>query len=130
MLDLHIGTKAVDVVFHKESEAFYDMLFDIFHQVSEKNQDLEIDEPTDCESAKLEAYSLLEEAKSELEGMIKSNKDMGMDNLLRDLLDKLQFQIGTARGFYNHVKEEETPEEDMSEPMEETPTKKQLFNLK
>jgi DNA-binding ferritin-like protein len=83
MTELHIGTKTNDVLFHKTSAEFYETLFEVWHQIAEKSQDIGIDSPIDCEVAKKEAYSLLMETKNELEDMINKNEDMGMDNLLR-----------------------------------------------
>jgi hypothetical protein len=40
MLLLHIDTKATDVVFHKETEEFYESLFEVAHKIGEKYVDL------------------------------------------------------------------------------------------
>ena len=91
LLELHIGTKTNDLLFHQASEDFYTLLFDVFHQISEKRQDIKLDNPIDCEKAEQEAYDLIEEAKSELESMVSEDNSVGMDNLLRGLVDKLEF---------------------------------------
>jgi len=33
MLTIHIDTKTTDVVFHKETEKFYETLFDVAHEI-------------------------------------------------------------------------------------------------
>jgi hypothetical protein len=33
MLELHIDTKTTDIVFHKETELFYETLFNIAHNI-------------------------------------------------------------------------------------------------
>ena len=83
MTELHIGTKASDIVFHQASERWYETLFGVWHQLSEKRQDIEIDQPIDCDKAKQEAYHLLLDTLVMLEEMVKENKDIGLDNLLR-----------------------------------------------
>lgn len=108
LLLLHIGTKTNDPLFHEKSAAFYQIVFDIFHEVSEKNQDIWEDKPVDCEEARQETYDLLEEAKELLEEMIEEDNSYGKDNLLRWLVDKLEFQCWNAKGF---IEEEEKDED-------------------
>lgn len=120
MLELHIWTKTTDLLFHQASKEFYTLLFSVFHEISEKRQDNELDVSTDCKVAGTEAYDLLEEAKDEIEKMIKEDNSFGMDNLLRGLVDKLEFACGTSRGF---VQKEEIKEEELEEE-EETPKTK------
>lgn len=115
MLELHIGTKTTDIVFHKASEDFYSTLFDCFHQISEKEQDIKLVNPIDCDVASKEAYDLIEQAKEEIESMIEEKNTPWMDNLLRALVDKLEFDCGTARGFL----EEEDDETETSDTKEE-----------
>jgi hypothetical protein len=33
MLELHIDTKTSDAIFHKETETFYETLFDVAHEI-------------------------------------------------------------------------------------------------
>lgn len=123
MLELHIATKTTSVTFHETSAKFYELLFDVFHTISEKNQDLEKEVAMDCKEASEEAYKLLEEAKSEIETMIKEDNSFWMDNLLRWLFDKLEFSCGTARSFLE--KDDEKPEDKEEEEWtkEEKPKK-------
>lgn len=127
----HIGTKTTESQFHEKSEGFYELLFDVFHLVSEKRQDVGTDEPTDCSAAIESTYSALEEAKSVLEAMVKEKNSVGTDNLLRGLLDRLETACGDARAFVTEEEEEdetenpaETVEEKPAEPKYKTLTRK------
>lgn len=122
MLLLHIGTKTNDLVFHQASENFYNTLFDVFHQISEKKQDIEEDEFIDCEEARAGAYLLLKEAKSIAETLIKSKTTVWIDNLLRGFVDKLEFDIGTARGLTMQYSEEEKEDTKETKIEEKKPT--------
>ena len=99
MFILHIKTKTTDALFHQTSAGFYGNLFEIVHKILEKRQDIEVDSAMSCEEASAEAYDILEDAKAEIESMIEENNDIGMDNLLRSLLDSIQSDCWTARGF-------------------------------
>lgn len=107
MLEIHIGTKTTDKVFHEATADFYSSLFDLFHLISEKRQDIELDKPVHLEESRNEAYDLLEKAKIELEELINEDNTFGMDNLLRDLYDKLETQCWTARWFLPKLEDEE-----------------------
>lgn len=111
ILDIHIKIKTVDKVFHEFTADAYELAFDMFHLISEKRQDLEIDKPVEMlEESENEVYDQLEKAKIELEEMIWETNTYGMDNLLRDLYDKLETMCWTARWFlpkeYNNGDEE------------------------
>lgn len=136
MFHLHVGTKTNDTVFHKASEAFYETLFDVAHQTDESMQDSKQASPIDPVMARKRAYEIIEEAKSIVEGMVNSNKDMAVDNVLRGLVDKLGFDCGNARALcpcnkdsIDHVEGEEPDEneaadedkEDKTEEVTETP---------
>jgi translation initiation factor 2 alpha subunit (eIF-2alpha) len=47
LAEIHIPTKTTDTQFHKDSEEAYELAFDIFHLVSEMNQDIEKDPSVD-----------------------------------------------------------------------------------
>jgi hypothetical protein len=99
VLDAHIGTKGVDSLFHEKSAAFYEAIFSAYHLISEKEQDIEQSKPIDCQKAAETAYGALEEAKGIVEDMVKDNDGIGMDNLLRGIVDKLESSCGDARAF-------------------------------
>jgi hypothetical protein len=122
VLIAHIQTKTVEPLFHEKSQDFYELLFDVFHSVSEKKQDIELDQPADCETAVNTTYDALIETKGILKDMIRNNDSIGIDNLLRGLYDKLESACGTARGFVKEEQEEtevDTTEEE-TEPVDNT----------
>jgi len=122
MLELHIGTKTNDIVFHQASKWFYETLFSAFHDAKEVLQDSKQESPVNAEDARKKSYKLLEEAKGILTSMVESNKDIAVDNVLRWLVDKLGFDCGTARGFCGCDKASEA--ESNQEPSEkEEPAK-------
>ena len=45
VLIAHIETKTTEPLFHEQSQDFYELLFDCFHLISEKRQDIEEDIP-------------------------------------------------------------------------------------
>jgi DNA-binding ferritin-like protein len=105
----HIQTKVTCTLFHEKSQDFYELLFDCFHQISEKKQDIEQDKPGNEEELVKATYSALEEAKSIIAKMVEEDNSIGMDNLLRGLHDKLEFACGNARGFIEEEKEDTKP---------------------
>jgi len=66
----HIETKTTEPLFHEKSEEFYNLLFEAFHTISEKRQDLQLDTPQDCETNIQNTYNALEEAKGILTDMV------------------------------------------------------------
>ena len=108
VLIAHIQTKTTDSLFHERSQDFYETLFEVFHAISEKRQDTEEDESGDCKTLTEQTYDNLEEAKSIVEDMVGDNNSIWMDNLLRGLVDKLEFQCWNARALLK----EETEEKD------------------
>lgn len=101
----HIQTKTTESVFHKKSEEFYELLFDCFHLISEKRQDIELDEPWN-ESLMKETYDNIELVKWIVEKLIWQKNSHWMDNLLRWLIDKLEGACWDARAFVEEEKEE------------------------
>ena len=120
----HIATKGTASQFHEKSAEFYEAIFDVFHAVSEKRQDLGLSEPMDCEEAGKVAYDALSETLSIVEDLIKEKNSVGMDNLLRGLADKLEGHIGDACAFLEKGEEEDEYEE---EPEEEEKPKLKSF---
>lgn len=131
MFFLHVNTKTNDIVFHKASEGFYETLFSVAHGVAEAMQDTKMSSPTDNKKARSQSYNILEKAKKMLETMVESNKDIAMDNVLRWLVDKLWFECGTARWFYDGDKdsdvtiEKDSPEVKKDEDSDESETVKE-----
>lgn len=106
VLIAHIGTKTTYSQFHEKSEGWYELLFEVFHSIAEKRQDIEIDKPLDEEKVVQETYDNIEKAKKLVESMIKEKNSPGMDNLLRWLVDKLEWACGNARAFIEEEKDE------------------------
>jgi len=98
-LEIHIQTKTTCSRFHEKSADFYELLFDCFHLISEKRQDLEIDDIMKEEEAWKKMYAILEETKIIIEKMIKEKNSVWMDNLLRWLADKLENEIWHSIAF-------------------------------
>lgn len=103
LLAIHIATKCAPEAepFHRKTEDAYNTLFSVFHTISEMRQDIEEDEPELVSDVAIEAYDLVEQAKGIVEKMVKSNKDLGMDNLLRWHYETLNGVCGNLRGFIN-----------------------------
>jgi len=118
MLNLHIGTKTNDLVFHQASADFYDTLFSVFHDTAEAMQDGKMSQPTNPTEAKSKAYAILMKAKEILSSMVESNSDIALDNKLRGLVDKLTFDCGTARGFTDSKGDTDTEEVETEETEE------------
>ena len=110
VLQNHIATKATYSQFHEKSQEFYETLFDIIHSIWEKRVDIWLDTIDDEETIVQETYDLIEEAKGIIESMVKDKNSIWMDNLLRGLADKIEFDCGNARAFIS----EESDEEDAS----------------
>lgn len=103
LLEIHIGTKCSPewTVFHEKTADAYEMLFDVFHTISEMRQDTEEDIPLLVEEVAIESYELVEEAQKLIESMIKNNKNIWTDNLLRWHAEKLNWLCGNLRWFIN-----------------------------
>ena len=115
-LKIHIGTKTKCPVFHKFTEEVYDQLFEVFHDLAEKQEDIQEGQYTteDEKEAKQRIYDIVEQVK-ELVDENKGDYTTWYDNLARGLVDKLEFLCGNARAFLEEEKEDE----------EETPIKPQ-----
>ena len=107
LLNLHVWTKTVDPVFHEKSAAWYELAFDLAHEIAEKMQDLGLDNPIDCDVASKRAMELLLSMQTKVEKMIAAKQAYGMDNLLRGFADKLDFAIGNAKAFIHEEDEED-----------------------
>jgi len=104
VLMAHITTKTICPTFHPRSAEFYEILFDVFHELGEKYQDTGIDDPANEETAIQDTYDSLVEAKDILTKLV--GGDVGTDNLVRGLIDKLEGHIGNCRAFLEEEKEE------------------------
>ena len=121
-LKIHIGTKTKDRVFHEFTQDVYELLFNVFHEISEKLEDIDewVYTVSNVDTSKQRIYDLIEQVKSEIEDN-KWKYTTWFDNLTRWLIDKLEFLCGNARSF---ISEEQEEEQDIK------PIKKPLFGKK
>ena len=113
LLCIHIQSLTTGSQFHKDTERAYETLFDTAHPILEMLQALGAMPTTDCEEDWQEAYDLIEEAKTIVEWLVKSNKDIWYDNLLRGKLEDLNMLCGT---FKQYTKEQDEEEEKKDMP--------------
>lgn len=101
VLNVHVRTKTLDAAFHGKTEEAYEALFDAAHEIGEKFEDsgCPVLNDDNLDSMKELAYNTVKSAMDTVMKCISSNKDPGVDNALRTHYDKLQFQLGTLKGF-------------------------------
>ena len=114
LLCIHIKSLTTWTQFHKDTERAYEELFDVFHPIQEMMQALWQEPTSDCEENGQEAYDLIEEAKGIVEWLVKGNKDIGYDNLLRTKLESLTMLCWTFKQ-YTEKEEEDDEQEEMEE---------------
>lgn len=101
MLTLHIDTKTTDVVFHKETEKFYDTLFDVAHSIWEKYVDLwwTLDSDSLIEKEK-RANLIISNLRKEIENYKSENKvSLWTEDLLWSLANSLENIEWTSKWF-------------------------------
>lgn len=103
----HIRTKTSDALFHEKSAQLYELLFEVFHAIMEKRQDLWLDEPLDCAIASQKTYDVMVGTKDILESMVSKKNSVGMDNLLRGLIDKLDSACWLSQGLLKEEMEDD-----------------------
>ena len=92
MLELHIDTKTSDALFHKSSESFYETLFEVAHQLWEKNVDLgwKLTELT-LQEKKNKANKIIKDFREELENYKENNEiSLWTEDLLWSLANDLE----------------------------------------
>lgn len=101
MLTLHIATKTSDNPFHKESESFYETLFDVAHKIWEKNIDLwwELVDLS-LEDKKKKATEIIQNLLSEIESFKENNKiTLWTEDLLGSLANSLEDIWWSSKAF-------------------------------
>lgn len=101
MLSIHIDTKTTDVVFHKETEWFYDSLFEVAHKIWEKYVDLwgKLSE-TSLEEKKKQANSIIVNLRKEIEIYKENNKiTLWTEDLFGSLANNLEDIEWTSKWF-------------------------------
>lgn len=114
LLIIHIKTKTTDTQFHKDLEKAYELAFDSFHFVSEMMQDLWLEDSTTREENWLKSYTLIEELKTLINNEIHTNSEIGFDNRLRTLSERLVDMCGTFKQYKTET--EENNEEEIETP--------------
>ena len=103
MLSIHIDTKTSDTVFHKETEEFYETLFNIAHKVWERFVDLWwklID--TSLEEKKKRVNQIIVSLKKDIEDFETNNKvSLWTQDLLWTLADDLENIEWSSKAFLN-----------------------------
>lgn len=101
MLEIHINTKTTDALFHRETEAMYEKLFETAHSIGERHVDLGwclTDD--DLAKQKQDAYALIKNLRQEMERYTEDNQiSIGTEDMLWSLAGDLEDIEGTARGF-------------------------------
>ncbi len=101
MLSIHIDTKTTDAVFHKETEAWYETLFDVAHEIWEKYVDLggKLSDTSLDEKMK-EANKIIKNLRKDIEDYKKNNEiSLWTDDLLGSLANSLENIEGNSKGF-------------------------------
>jgi hypothetical protein len=97
---LHVLTKTTDTVFHEiVSKKNYEKAFEIVHSIYEARQNIGLDSSIDCEEAGERSYNCIVELKSIIEEMVKSNKDIGLDNMLRSAAEQVNDLVGNNSAY-------------------------------
>jgi len=101
MLSIHIDTKTSDIVFHKETEWFYETLFEVAHKIWERHVDLwgKLSE-TNLEEKKKKANEIIASIRKEIENYEANNKvSLWTQDLLGALADDLEDIEWSSKAF-------------------------------
>lgn len=101
MFKLHIDTKTKDVLFHKETQSFYEKLFEVSHQIWEKYVDLwwELEE-TSLEEKYIKANEIISNLRKEIENFEKVNDlTLWTQDMLWTIASELEDIEGTSKAF-------------------------------
>lgn len=101
MLTIHINTKTSDNPFHKESESFYEILFDIAHKIWEKHVDLWWDLiELSTDEKKKKSLEIIQNLLKEIEDYKNNNKvSLWTEDLLGSIANSLEDISWNAKAF-------------------------------
>lgn len=101
MLSLHIDTKTSDNTFHKESESFYETLFEVAHKIWEKYTDLWWNlSDSSLEDKKIKANSIIINLRKKIEDYKENNKiSLWTEDLLGSLANSLEDIEWSSKAF-------------------------------
>ncbi len=101
MLTIHIDTKTTDAVFHKETESFYETLFEVAHKIWEKYVDVWwkiLDSSLD--DKKNQAHKIIENLRKDIETYKENNEvSLWTEDLLGTLASDLENIEWSSKGF-------------------------------
>lgn len=101
MLTIHIDTKISDYDFHKETEEFYNVLFEAAHLIGEKHVDLggSLGDDT-LKEKKQKAHDIIAALREAIQKENeKKDTTLGTQDLLGSLANKLENIEGTSKSF-------------------------------
>ena len=101
MLQIHIDTKTLDADFHKETESFYESLFDLAHNVWEKHVDLwgQLNNSS-LEEKKQRANEIIVNMRKEVNAYAQNNEiTLGTEDMLGSLANNIENIEWTSRAF-------------------------------
>jgi len=101
MLEIHIDTKTTDAEFHKETEEFYETLFEVAHKIWEKHVDLwwKLSEKT-LDEKKQRANTIISNMRKDIESYHKDNEiTLWTEDLLWSLANDIEDIEGSSKAF-------------------------------
>jgi len=108
-LNTHIKLLSTCFVRHKATEGIYEDLFKVFHELSEKNE--QVNPSSEDPEELVEAlYDSVEALKDSINSAIKSEKDEGVKNQLIQKYDDLQMTCAKLKSVMDKYEEKEESE--------------------
>lgn len=125
LFDTHIRTKTTDRLFHEDSAQFYEAAFEAYHKIYERLIDLWMMPSLNCEEARTQNLAKMVELLDKITAAVDKNNSIGLDNLLRGLVDSLEDKVGNAKAF---TYEEKVEDKEEGEDKTKTDTKTSPFS--
>ena len=106
--EAHIPSITTNKSFHEDTEALYELAFDVYHLTKEADQNLGEGTPVEPFEAADMVLSLANQLYDIIKKEIDDNKDIGKDNLLRGLAERSVAVIGKMKRYkMSNVEENE-----------------------